>query len=173
MAVNTLATLVERNVNRTGVVGTVRLGAKQVNGQTPASLSYLRHPSHRSPRLAPPAAPGSAADFIGERAAALRAGRPRERAGVLVSQTPARVAGRREPMAMAGKSFGVHAKRPAVAGLDLRQHPLPSHRSAGCAGLRREWRWVRQWPAQGMPAVSTRGLSARHIRLSAIRARSR
>jgi hypothetical protein len=157
MAVIHLETLVVRNVVRAGanVAGTVRPGSKQVNGQASASLSYLRHPSHRFPRPATPEAQRFLADDLGDEADARRAGRSWERAGVLVSR-----------MALTGKSFGVSAKRPAVAGSDLRQHSLPLRDAVGCAGACREWGWAWQPPVQGRPLASTRGASARSAALT-------
>jgi len=176
MTVNRLESLNVRRVTQANalVADMVRAGSEQVNGRATANLSYPRHQSHFQASH-PCGDARLLADDLGNEVAARRAGRPGSSVGVSVSRMPARPAGRTvlsEPsaagakvMATAAKPFGVLAKRPAVVGLDLRTNPLPSQ-CTGCAGVRGRQQAWRRTPTRGMPAVSTRGISALRLRPS-------
>ena len=96
MGVNMLECQVQRGVTLkvSATVNSARIGFNQPTRLTPAFLSHLRQPSHRSrwPQYQA-IAMAFDADFLGGDASAGRAGRPRSNAGVLVRRNPASQAG--------------------------------------------------------------------------------
>jgi hypothetical protein len=101
MGVNMLECQVQRGVTLevNAMVNGARIGFSQPTRRTPAFLSHLRQPSHRSCRPNYKAFAGTFdADTLGGDAAASRAGRPRSSAGVLVRRSPASQAGSAVPL---------------------------------------------------------------------------
>ncbi len=112
MGVNMLECQVQRGVTLkvNATVDNALIGFNQPTRLTPASLSHLRQPSHRSRWPQYQAfAKAFGADFLGGDASASRAGRPRSNAGVLVRCNPASQAGSAVPFGQppaVGKSTG-------------------------------------------------------------------
>ena len=152
MAVNLLESLVLRGVPVAGdvVAEMARMGFQLVKGQTPATLSYPRHPSQRFGQIGQPDVRRLLVGTYDKEAAATRAGRSESEAGVLVSRDPAIFAGR---TVLSGWSRRFQPLRPAVQRTG----------SSGClpiavsTGLEREAQRVWPMPAQKTLPVSTRG----------------
>jgi len=100
MGVKMLECQVQRGVTLevNAMANGARIGFNQPTPLTPAFLSHLRQPSHRSCRPNYQAFAGTFdADTLGGDATASRAGRPRSSAGVLVRRSPASQAGSAVP----------------------------------------------------------------------------
>lgn len=134
MAIINLVTLVLRGNPIVGnrVAGKACMGSEQAVGQTPAHMSYPRHPSHRfgrrdQMRLDP-------VDLIDAETTAIGTGRSPSAAGVLVSRTPAIAAGwtvhhgwsetQAEPQPNC-MMIGASADRSAAGAAAIRMHPMP------------------------------------------------
>jgi hypothetical protein len=127
MGVKMLECQVQRGVTLevNAMANVARIGFDQPTPLTPAFLSHLRQPSHRSCRPNYQACAGTFdADTLGGDATASRAGRPRSSAGVLVRRSPASLAGsavpfgqppaKEEPAGVWRCAFVKGKRRPAI-----------------------------------------------------------